>query len=224
MINLALAAVTFGALHLLVSGTGVRDRLVARIGEGPYRGLFSVASIAALWWLIDAWLGVRNPQLTVLAGLRMVGAVLMLAAFALIVIGLTTPGPTSVGAEKQLEQDDNVHGVHRITRHPFLWGVALWAALHMVFNPQAANLVFFGCFLVVATWGTRSIDAKRARRFGARWAAYAARTSSLPFVAIVQGRNRLVSSEIGLWRVAAVLAAFGAFAWFHARLFGVPPF
>ena len=42
------AAATFVLLHLLVSGTRLRDALAARIGEGPYMGLFSLASIAAL--------------------------------------------------------------------------------------------------------------------------------------------------------------------------------
>ena len=48
MPSLILAAVAFLLLHLLVSGTTVRDRLVARLGEGRYLGLFSLASGAVL--------------------------------------------------------------------------------------------------------------------------------------------------------------------------------
>ncbi|HUR41785.1 MAG TPA: NnrU family protein [Verrucomicrobiae bacterium] len=223
MTNLALAALVFAVMHLFISGTTLRDVLIARLGANVYRAAFSIASIAALWWLIQAWVGMRTPQVTALVGVRALAALLMLVAFALVVLGLTTPGPTSVGGERLLDQDDNARGVHRITRHPFLWGVALWAAVHLVFNPEPANLLFFGCFLVVAGYGTFSIDGKRARQFGERWAPYAAKTSNLPFVAVAQGRNKLALGEIGLWRWLIVLAVFGAFAHFHARFFGLPP-
>ena len=45
--RLALAALVFLMMHLLVSGTRVRDSLVGAIGRGPYMGLFSLASVAA---------------------------------------------------------------------------------------------------------------------------------------------------------------------------------
>ena len=54
MPSLILAAVAFLLLHLLVSGTTVRDRLVARLGEGRYLGLFSLASGAVLAWMLVA--------------------------------------------------------------------------------------------------------------------------------------------------------------------------
>ena len=113
---------------------------------------------------------------------------------------------------------------HRITRHPFLWGVALWSAVHLLFNPEAANLLFFGTFVLVAVAGTFSIDAKRARLFGEGWQRYAAQTSNVPFAAIVQGRNRFVLAELGWLKLAAAVAVFAALAWLHARFFGLPPF
>lgn len=224
MENLALASITFAAMHLLIAGTRLRDAFVAKLGERGYRAAFSLASIAALWWLISAWTAVRVPQVTPLAGARGVAAALMLLAFTLVVLGLTTFGPTAVGSEKLLDREDNARGIHRVTRHPFLWGVALWAAVHLAFNLEPANLWFFGCFLVVAGYGTFSIDAKRARLSGPRWVPYAAKTSNVPFGAIAQGRNRLALGEIRWWQWLAVLAAFGAFAHVHARFFGVPPF
>ena len=223
MNSLALAALTFTGLHLFVSGTRLRDALVARLGEKPYRGLFSLASAVALGWLIAAYVQARVPQPTPLMGLRGLADLLVLVAFAFIVLGLLTPGPTLVGAEKLLEREDNARGVHRITRHPFLWGISLWALVHLTFNPEPAGLLFFGTFAVVGLAGTFSIDAKRARLYGAAWSRYAAKTSNLPFAAIAQGRNTLALGEIGLGKLAAALAAFAAFAFFHAKMFGLPP-
>ena len=223
MTSLALAAIAFTALHLLVAGTRVRDALVARLGERGYRGAFSLASAVFLGWLIVAFVRARVPQVTPLLDARMAAAVLVFIAFLLIVLGLTTPGPTIVGAERLLERGVEARGIHRITRHPFLWGTALWALVHAAFNPDAAGLWFFGTFAVVALAGTASIDAKRARLSGDAWTRYARTTSNIPFAAIAQGRNTLALGEIGLWKVAAAFAAYAAFLFFHARLFGLPP-
>lgn len=224
MLSLTLAAFSFAAIHLLVSGTRLRDVLVARFGERAYRGLFSLVSAGMLTWLILAYSKVRVPQVTPFFEYRWLAAVLLLVAFMFIVLGLMTPGPTIVGGEKLLAQDDNARGIQRVTRHPFLWGVALWAATHVVFNYGLANALFFGAFLAVALAGTASIDAKRARRYGEQWQRYARRTSNVPFAAIVAGRNQLRWDEFGVPKLLAALAAYILFALMHARFFGVAPF
>lgn len=224
MTSLVLAALTFTLLHRLVSGTRLRDMLVARLGEGAFRGVFSLASAGALGWLIWAYGKARMLEVTPLADWRWLAAVLMAVALLLIVLGLMTPGPTVVGGEKLLQRDDPARGIHRVTRHPFLWGLALWSAVHLAYNPGAANLVFFGTFLVVSAAGTFSIDAKRARAFGELWQRYAARTSNLPFAAILQGRNRLVAGEFSLLALGVAAAVFVLVSLLHARVFGLPPF
>lgn len=224
MTSLALAALSFTLLHLLVSGTRLRDGLVARLGEGPFRGLFSLASAVILGWLIWAYGKARALEVTPLADWRWLAAVLMAVALLFIVLGLMTPGPTAVGGEKQLQRDDPARGIHRVTRHPFLWGLALWSAVHLAYNPGAVSLLFFGTFLVVSVAGTFSIDAKRARAFGESWHRYAARTSNLPFGAILQGRNRLVAGEFSVLGLGAAIGAFVLLSVFHARIFGLPPF
>jgi uncharacterized membrane protein len=222
MTSLALAALVFIAMHLLIAGTRLRDALVLRLGERSYRGLFSLASAAVLGWLIWAYVRARAPQLTPLLELRWLAGALLSVAFLLIVLGVTTPGPTIVGGEKLLDRDDPARGIHRVTRHPFLWGIALWGAVHIVYNPGLAHLVFFGTFVAVGIAGTFSIDAKRLRRFGEKWQRYAAVTSNVPFAAVATGRNRIVWSEFGALRPAAAVVAFVLVAVLHARFFGVP--
>lgn len=224
MTTLALAALTFAAMHLLIAGTRGRDALVARLGEARFRGLFSLASAAALGWLIWAYVQARQPALTSMTDARWLGAVVLFVAFLFIVLGLLTPGPTIVGGERLLQREDPARGIHRITRHPFLWGVALWGAVHVAFNPETENLVFFGTFVFVAGVGTFSLDAKRARAYGEAWQRYAQLTSNIPFAAIVQRRNRFALAELGWVRLVAAIAAYAAFAVLHARFFGLPPF
>src|SRR5262249_10385950 len=91
-------------------------------------------------------------------------------------------------------------GIVRVTRHPFLTGVGLWALVHLIGNGDLASLVFFATWAIVALAGTVSIDAKRRRLLGAAWEPFAAQTSIVPFAAIAAGRNHFVPREIGLWR------------------------
>ena len=55
MASLALAALAFVLIHLGVSGTALRDTLVARLGLRGYMPLFSVLSVAAIVWLVSAY-------------------------------------------------------------------------------------------------------------------------------------------------------------------------
>lgn len=223
---LILAAAVFLALHLLVSGTRVRDALTGRIGDGPYMGLFSLASIAGLAWLGFAFAAARHDAANdVLWGVsgatRGVQLVLQLLAMLLIVPGLATPNPTSVRQEATLQKPDVVKGMVRITRHPFLWGVAIWALGHLLVNGDAASIVLFGAMLALALFGTVSIDAKRRRKLGKAWDAFAAQTSNVPFAAIAAGRQRLSLAEIGWWRIALGVVVWAVLAWAHPYLFGV---
>ncbi|MBX3027243.1 NnrU family protein [bacterium] len=223
MASLGLAGAVFVGIHLFIAGTRLRDRIVAAIGEQAYLGLFSLLSIASLGWLILAYRAAPRVLLWhAPAPLRVAAIALMTAAVALVVIGLTTPSPTATGGAGALDRADAARGILRVTRHPFLCGVALWAALHLLVNGDSASLVLFGALLTLASIGPPSIDAKRQRAFGGRWRRFAEQTSVLPFAAIAAGRNTLRVDEIGAWRAAAAIAAYAALLLFHGRLFGAP--
>jgi uncharacterized membrane protein len=222
--SLVLAALYFVGIHVGVAGTRVRDALVARLGERAYLGLFSAASFVGIVWLSTAYAGAPYVMLWgPLPALRPLAAVLVLVAFVLVVLGLTTPSPTVVGGEKTLVSDEPAIGIQRVTRHPFLWGVALWAATHLVVNGHVKALALFGSLLFLAVFGGRAIDGKRARRFGADWQRYAAVTSNVPFLAIAQGRNRFATAEIGAGRVALAFAVFASVLVLHPVWFGGNP-
>ena len=170
MANLIAAAAFFLAIHFGISGTKLRDQLVRLVGEKVFRALFALASIIGLIWLIRAYS--VAPYIALwgrLTSLEPLAAPLVLGAVALVVIGISTPNPTAVGGESQLTREVQVRGVMRITRHPFLWGTALWALVHFVVNGDLASSLVFGSLLVLAVGGTASIDAKRRRAYGERW-------------------------------------------------------
>jgi uncharacterized membrane protein len=228
MINLVAAALVFILMHLLISGTRLRDAAVATIGERPYMGLFSLASVGVLAWLIFTFGAARRDPASVMlwsgpAALRWVQLVLQFLAFLLVVPGLTTPNPTSVAQQGLLERPDTVKGMLRITRHPFLWGVAIWAFGHLLVNGDAAGVVLFGSLLLLALLGTTSIDGKRRRAMGDKWDAFAAQTSNVPFAAILSGRQSLKIGEIGWWRIVLAVVLYAVTLWGHPRAFGASP-
>lgn len=224
MMSLVLAAVFFVGLHLVVSGTALRARLLSRLGTKAYMGLFSAASAIGLAWLIVAFLQARTLQPTALMDWRWLAVLLNFLALLFISFGVLTRSPTAVAGEARLDAAEPATGLHRVTRHPMLWGFALWAVAHMVFNPQLPALLFFGAFLVLALVGPRSIDAKRAAAQGEKWHRYAAVTSSLPFLAIAQGRNRLVWRELLTLPLVVAAVLTELLLLFHAALFGLPAY
>ena len=227
MIGLVAAAAVFLLIHFVVSGTRLRDAITAKIGQGPYMGLFALASVGALTWLGFAYAAARSgPDAvywTATPATEWIQLALTFVAFMLVVPGLLTPNPTSVRQEATLDRPDVAKGMVRITRHPFLCGVAIWAAGHLLVNGDAASLVLFGSLLILAIFGTVSIDAKRRRALGAKWDAFAAQTSAAPFAAIAQGKQSLKLGEIGWWRLALGVVVWGVLIWAHPLLFGASP-
>jgi uncharacterized membrane protein len=116
-----------------------------------------------------------------LAWFKPIAALLMLVAFLLVVPGMTTPNPMAVVGENLLMADEPTRGIHRVSQHPFLWGVAAWAFVHLIVNGDVASLVLFGSLLVLVFVGMISIYAKRKKACGQHWDSYAAATSIIPF-------------------------------------------
>ena len=223
MTSLLLAAATFLALHVVVSGTRLRDAIVGAIGDSLYRGLFALASLATIVWMARAYTAAPGLLLwQAPRSLHWLAVLLGLPAALLVAVGLTTPNPTTTGAEGLLAEGVPVRGIVRVTRHPFLGGVAIWALAHLLVNGDAASLVLFGTLLALALLGPRLIDTKRAHVYGERWAAFKEQTSVLPFAAIAAGRNRLVVSEIGTWRLLLGGVVYVALLAGHRWLIGVP--
>lgn len=222
------SAVFFLGIHLLVAGTAARTVIVGAIGERPWMGLFSLASLAGIVALImsyNATVAEGWPPLWDLGeGVKHAGGLVIAIAFLLAVPGILTANPTSVGMEALATKAETATGMLRITRHPFLWGVAIWSAFHLAANGDAPSIVLFGTFFLLSVLGTFSIDAKRSRKMGPDWSAFSARTSNIPFQAIISGRSRLVLGELLTFRQAIAVVLFAIIMLSHHWLFGVSPF
>ena len=209
MTTLVAATLVFLATHFIAS-TPLRPLLVNAIGEWPYRGAYSLVALVTLVWM--GWAFANAPREPIWLGVREIPYLVMPFAFVLIACGYGR-NPTMVGADRLLKSEDPARGIIRITRHPIMWGIMLWAASHILARGDLRSLIFFGGLLLVAALGTILMDARKRRN--PDFARFAAVSSNVPFAAVAQGRNRIVWREIGWMRPAAGLAVFFVVLLFH---------
>jgi len=118
--------------------------------------------------------------------------------------------------------DDPAPGILRVTRHPVMWAIGLWAISHVIANGDLRSLVFFGAFAALSLGGTVLIDRKKRLALGSNWSRLAEVTSNLPFAALVTGRTRLRWRDISLLRIAAGLLLYVVLYRAHSIIAGVP--
>ncbi len=147
MTTLLIGLLLFLGVHSVrIVADGWRTRTRARIGEGPWKGLYSVLSVAGfvlivwgysmarqsptVWWTAPAWASHAS------ALLMWISFVLLAAAY--------VPG----------------NALKVAIGHPMVASVKLWAFAHLLANGTAADALMFGSFLV---WAVLSFRAARGR-------------------------------------------------------------
>jgi uncharacterized membrane protein len=219
------AALIFVGSHLLLSMHPLRHHLVRLVGEGGFQALYSLAGVGSLGALIFAWS--RAPTIP-LWETGLVGEIICLVgmpfAFLLLVCGLSATSPTAAGKGALVRADFVPQGILKVTRHPGLWGFALFGLVHLPPNGDLAALILFGSIALLALVGMAHIDRRRQRHYGVAWQRYAARTSLIPFRALVRRRERVTMAEIGWLKLALALALYGVVLLLHARMFGSSAF
>jgi uncharacterized membrane protein len=222
--RLALAAFVWFGIHAFIAGSELRWALAKRLGEPGFRAFFSVLSLTSLIFLIQSYRRASfYPLWFAPRPIHWLPLAVMPLALVLAVGAFSVPNPTAAGAEQVLQRTDAARGVLRITRHPFLWAVALWSGAHLLVTGHVAAILFFGSLCATALRGTSSIDDKRRRTNKAEFARYAEITSNAPFAAVIAGRNRLVWAELWVPVVIAILLLVVILR-LHLRAFGFSPF
>jgi uncharacterized membrane protein len=189
----------FMASHAIPARPAIRARLSRAIGERGYLVAYVVTSLAALAWVIVAagrapYVGLWNPAPWML----WVPTLAMPVVCLLIAFAVAAPNPLSFGGARPDRFDPDRPGIAGVTRHPLLWALALWSGAHLVPNGDLAHAALFGAFAVFSLAGMAAIDRRIRRRLGAaEWHRLAARTSLVPFAALITGRWRPASRPDG---------------------------
>jgi len=223
----------FGAMfvgsHFVLSAPSVRRRFVGRLGEQGFAGFYSLVAMVTLGTLVLSyanqlsytyWWGPAPEYYWITKLLMWVALVFAAGAF-------MAPNPSLLGLAGGMDSGAapavTPRGVQTITRHPFLWGVALWGCGHMVANGDAKSVVFFGWFLVLGTLGAWILDWKKTQQLGDVWSLYCEQTSNLPFVALLRGRVSANLRDLTLPLVVGSLV-YAIMYWGHSYIAGVALF
>lgn len=207
--------------HFVLSAGPVRRPLVRALGEGKFQLAYSLVAALGLYLLVVG-LG-EAPYVELwppMPWTTQVPLAVMPLCVLLWVFGFSTPSPTAAGQSGRA--NDPPRGIIAITRHPALWGFALWGLAHLPPNGDLATVAFFGGFVALAFGGMWHIDRRRAARLGARWQGFAEQTSVLPFAALIGGRARLSFGRGDLLRLVIAAVVFIGLLHTHHLLFGVP--
>ena len=213
---LALASIAFVGTHFLMSHP-LRRSMVSALGEKGFAGAYSLVSLATFAWMIKAYGPATNeaPQLLWDAGRIGFGvATILMWLGSILFLGSLRRNPAFPSPGKPVTQIGEPHGVFAITRHPMMWGFALWAATHATVNPTQASLVLCGAISFLALVGAAAQDAKKLKLLGPVWQDWRSRTSFLPY-------GKGLKSADGFALITGTILWLGA-TWAHGALGGRP--
>ncbi len=128
-------AVFLGVHSVAIVAPGFRDSARARFGEGAWKGLYSLASLAGFVMLCYGFALARRAPVVLYVPpdwLRYVAVVLMLPVFPLL-FASGMPGR-----------------IQAATKHPMLVAVKCWGLAHLLANGRLADILLFGGFLAWA--------------------------------------------------------------------------
>ncbi|MES2951049.1 MAG: NnrU family protein [Pseudomonadota bacterium] len=170
MVYLIVGLVLFLGVHSVrIVADGWRTQMLARVGEGTYKGLYSVVSLLGFGLIIYGF-GVARETPVMLwtppVGMRHAASLLTLLAFILLAAAYVPS-----------------NSIKARLHHPMVLGVKAWALAHLLANGSAAHVLLFGSFLA---WGVLNFIAAR-RRDRAAGTQYRAGTVPMTLVTVVVG-------------------------------------
>lgn len=180
---LIVASVAFVGTHFLMSHP-LRPAMVGALGEKGFAGVYSLISLLTLGWMIWAYPAASAEAPQPLWDAGRVGwtvATVLMWLGSILFMGSLRRNPALPRPGKRIEKIDDPNGVYSITRHPMMWGFALWAIVHAIVVPTEASLILSFGIAFLALAGAALQDKKKAALLGNVWREWTAKTSYLPY-------------------------------------------
>jgi uncharacterized membrane protein len=213
LLSLAAASLAFVGTHFLLSHP-LRAPIVARFGEGPFLLLYSLVAFATLGWMALAFRAAPAPDLPGSGTIGWIAASVLSLVALVLFLGSLRRNPAFPDPKQSPSIPQQARGVFAVTRHPMMWGFALWALSHAILVWSWRTMVVALAIGVLALVGAHLQDRKKQRLLGGAWAEWKAKTSYWP------RWGRLFFAGWLLWLLAIVL--WLALSWLHLPSAGVP--
>jgi uncharacterized membrane protein len=140
---LVLGLAVFLGAHVFVTRREAREALIGRVGEWPYKGLFSLVSLVGLALIVWGYAQYRATGYVQVwmppTWMRHVTVALVWPAI-ILVTAAYIPG-----------------NIKRTLKHPMLAGIKLWAFAHLLSNGDLGSIILFGAILGWAVYDRISL-------------------------------------------------------------------
>ena len=180
---LALSGAAFVGTHFAMSHP-LRAGLVRKLGERGFMLAYVAVSLVTFYAITrfygPASIEAPSPLWSVGSAVWIVATLLMLAGSVLFV-GSLRSNPAFPAGGAPVTRIGAPRGVFAITRHPMMWGFALWALVHALVNPTLASLIVSATIAILALGGAAGQDVKKQKLIGAPWVEWRAATAFVPF-------------------------------------------
>ena len=170
LLTLAAGLVLFLGTHLVTTARDGRARIIAAVGEAPYKIGYAVLSFLGLALIGNGfgayreqgYIQVWNPP----AALMHLNLVLMLPIFVMLYAAYL-PG-----------------AIKRTLKHPMLTAVKLWAVGHLLANGDLGSMLLFGAFLAWAVYDRISMKRRPVPEHGVNAVVAGSRANDLIAIAL----------------------------------------
>ena len=208
--------VVFAVIHS--GGAAIRSRAESFLGARAWRLIFAGASIPSAvivigYFLVHRYDGVRLWNLQGLQGMGPI--IFLLTAISFLFLYPATYNLLEIPAIRKPEVRLYATGIIRISRHPQAIGQILWCFSHGLWIGSSFMMVTclgLICHHLFAVWhGDRRLKAK----FGDGFEELRRTTSVFPFLAVIDGRQKLQWNEFLRPSQLGICIAVGVFWWSH---------
>jgi len=191
------------------------------VGPRLYRVMFALVSIPLATVLIIYFINHRYDglQLWNLQGTPGVQSLVwILSAISFIFLYPATFNLLEIAAVQKPQVHLYETGIIRITRHPQMVGQVIWCVAHALWLGTSFMLVTCAGLILHHLFGVWHGDRRLTQRYGEAFEAVKARTSVIPFLAILQGRQSLKLQEFLRPAYGGVAIFVGLLWWIHPVL------
>ncbi len=134
------------AIHLLPSVQPLRNQLINRLGLWPYKGLFAIIALTGLILVINGMSSAEEILVWNSPSWSQSLALIIMPISLILIVAAYLPS-----------------NIKRITPHPMLWGVSIWAVVHILSNSDLNTLILSGAIGVYALFDIMSANIRGAK-------------------------------------------------------------
>lgn len=207
------ANIAFVGSHFVMSHP-LRAPMVRMLGEKGFSLAYSAVSFATLAWVYFAFTAAPPADLPGSGEIGWIAATIITWPAMVLLAGSFAGNPALPTPLAEAQARAEPKGVFRVTRHPMMWAIGLWALSHLVLFWSTRTMITAAAMGTLALLGAKLQDGKKAALMGEAWAEWSRKTSYWPRLGQLFG--------VGAVPLVAGTVLWLAGSWVHLWNAGIP--